>query len=148
MEYSIALPALEVAVMVIVPSATPQSVGSEEATLVMVGVTGSTRFTIAPVTSQDSSAFLTIILYGLLLPSSPVNEPPFCTQFRPPSMLYSNGAVPPLAVIVIVPFETPQSVGSVDATLVIVGAAGTDNITGLAASALVQLPSIFLTKTL
>ena len=61
MEYSIAFPALEVAVMVIVPSATPQSVGSVEATLVMVGVTGFVKFIIEPVTSQVSSAFLTKI---------------------------------------------------------------------------------------
>ena len=61
MEYSRALPALEVAVIVIVPSATPQSVGFVEATLEMVGVTGFVKFTIEPVTTQVVSAFLTMI---------------------------------------------------------------------------------------
>ena len=40
-----AFPALEVAVMVIVPSATPQSVGLVEITFVIVGCTGSVKFT-------------------------------------------------------------------------------------------------------
>ena len=46
-------------------------------------------------------------------------------------MEYSNGAVPPCAVTVIVPSATPQSVGSVKATLVMLGAFGISRMTGL-----------------
>ena len=60
-ENSNELPIEELAVMVIEPSATPQSVGLADATFVMTGATLSVKFTICPVTSQDSSAFLTMI---------------------------------------------------------------------------------------
>ena len=63
--------------------------------------------------------------------SKPTNEPPFLIQVVPPSIEYSRGAVPPDAVIVIVPSAIPQSVASVNATFVMLGAAGTVNIIGL-----------------
>ena len=50
--------------------------------------------------------------------------------------------------MLIVPSATPQSVGCVLATFVIEGAAGMSRITGLLPYAVLQLPSVFLTKTL
>ena len=57
----------------------------------------------------------------------------FANQFEPPSLENSKGAVPPIAVTVIVPSANPQLVGSVDVTFVMLGAFGTVKITGLVA---------------
>jgi len=65
-------------------------------------------------------------------PVKPLNTFDAC-QFVPPSIEYCNGAVPPVAVIVIVPFTDAQSVGSVEETFVIKGAFGAVNTTGLEA---------------
>ena len=51
-------------------------------------------------------------------------------KFKPPSIEYVNGAIPPFAFIVIIPFTTLQSVGFVATTLATVGAAAEDNTIG------------------
>ena len=106
------------AVTVIVPSATPQSVGSVEVTLVMLGAFGTSRITGLFVHGvlQEPSVFLTNTL-NVPAPN-PVKFGLNC-QFVPPSMLYSN--VAPVAVMRIEPSFTPQFEGSVDTTLVIIG---------------------------
>ncbi len=49
----------------------------------------------------------------------------------PPSMLYCNGAIPPTALIVIVPSITSHSVTFVLVTKSIAGASGNAKVTGL-----------------
>ena len=83
-----------------------------------------------------------------MVASKPANVPPLATQFPPPSIEYSNGAVPPVAVMVIVPSATPQSVGFVDDTFVMLGALGIDKLIGLVFQGVLQEPSVFLTNTL
>ena len=83
-----------------------------------------------------------------MVASKPANEPPFATQVSPLSIEYSSGAVPPDAVIVIVPSKAPQSVGSLEETFVILGALGTVKMTGLFAYNTSQEPSVFLTDML
>ena len=61
MEYCKAFPIEELAVMVIVPSATPQSVGSVPTAALKVGSTLSTNTSVVPTTIQVSSPFLTWI---------------------------------------------------------------------------------------
>jgi hypothetical protein len=63
-------------------------------------------------------------------PAKPLNTFDAC-QFMPPSIEYCNGAVPPVAVIVIEPSANTQSIGSVEDTFVIEGAFGAVNTTGL-----------------
>ena len=58
----------------------------------------------------------------------------------PPLIEYCKGAVPPVACMVIVPSVTPQSVGFVENTLVIDGAFGAVNITGLVGFKVTQVP--------
>ena len=77
-----------------------------------------------------------------------MNAPAFATQFVPPSIEYSNGAVPPVAVIVIVPSATPHSVGFEEATFVMLGAFGVTNTTGLLGFNTIQVPLSFLVATL
>ena len=66
----------------------------------------------------------------------------------PPSFEYSYEPCPPVAVTVIVPSVSPQSVGFVEDTFTMLGAVGAPNITGLSASKTKQVPSVFLTATL
>ena len=86
--YSKAFPALDVAVMVMVPSEIPQSVGFVDATAEIVGKTGSVKTTVCPNTSHVPSAFLTRISFGLSLAFKPLNTFDNC-HVEPPSLLYS-----------------------------------------------------------
>ena len=67
------VPVVPVAVTVIVPSVTPQFVGSVEATVEIVGNTGAVIITSASVVTQVPSIFLTLIWY--VPADKPVNEP-------------------------------------------------------------------------
>lgn len=66
-------------------------------------------------------------------------------QVVPPLMLYSSGAVPPVAVTTIEPLFVLQEVGAVGCTFVIVACAGAVTTTGL--DEIWQELSEFLTKT-
>ena len=78
-------------------------------------------------------------------PAKPENTLDVC--HAPPFNEYSIAPVP-VAVTVIVPSVTPQSVGFVDATFEMLGADGEVRTIGLLASAVTQEPSAFLTNTL
>ena len=106
------------AVTVIVPSATPQSVGLVEATFVMEGAFGISNMTGLLISGvlQEPSVFLTNTL-NVPAPK-PVKFGLNC-QFVPPSMLYSSDV--PVAVMTIEPSFTPQLEGSVATTLVMTG---------------------------
>ena len=142
-EYWIALPIGELAVIVIVPSATPQSVISVPTALVNTGGVLSSRTSVGPVTSQPPPAFLTAISYDP--PAKPVNI--FDDCHVPPFSEYSSAPFP-MAVTVIVPSTSPQLVGLVEATFVMLGADGDVRMIGLFASGVSQEPSVFLTNTL
>ena len=117
-EYSI-IPTPE-AVIVIVPSSTPQLFGLADVTFVMVGCTGSVKITSASVTVHVPSAFLTRI--GYVPPAKLVNKPPGC-QVAPPSIENCNEApFGELALILIPPSAKPQLLGSVGVTFTITGA--------------------------
>ena len=130
-----------VAVTVIEPSATPQSVGSEKATFVIEGAFGISRMTGLLISGvlQEPSVFLTNTL-NVPAPN-PVKFGLTC-QFVPPSIEYSNDA--PAAVMTIEPSSTPQLEGSVGTTLVITGCTLSVMITS--ASSTIQEPSVFLTR--
>ena len=103
-----------VAVTVIVPSLTPQSVGSVLEVAVTVGAFGASSITglLGSVTSQVPSWFLTNTVYepaGRLLKLLE-----FC-QFAPPLMEYSR--LEPVAFTVIEPSVVPQLLGSLALTL-------------------------------
>ena len=70
-EYCKPLPFGEVAVIVIVPSSTPQSVGCVEVAETITGATLSSNISHGPTTSQVPLAFLTMIQY--VPPAKPVN---------------------------------------------------------------------------
>jgi hypothetical protein len=72
-----------------------------------------------------------------------MNSPLLATQFIPPSFEYSNGASPPDAAIVIFPLLEPQSVGSVVATVIMLGELGCVKITGLLVLATEQEPKYY-----
>ena len=111
-------PCPPVAVMSIVPSAKPQSVGCVEATFVIEGALGTVNSTGLEVwaVTQLPSIFLTKML-NVPAPS-PVKLPLSC-QFVPPSIEYSN--VAPVAVMTIEPSFVPQFEGSLATTFVIIG---------------------------
>ena len=118
MEYSV-VPLPPDVVIVIVPSSTPQFVGSVLATLSITGGIGATRISSVSVTSQVPSMFLTLILYVPAI--KPVNVPD-CDQEAPSLIEYSTAPCALDAVIVIVPSLTPQSVGLVEVTDEMTGA--------------------------
>ena len=130
-----------VAVTVIVPSATPQSVGSVNAIFVMLGAFGAFKMTglLMYGVLHVPSVFLVMILY---VPAPKfVKLLPIC-QFVPPSIEYSK--LTPVAVIVIEPLLTPQFVGSTAVTAVIIGC--TLSVKVISASVTIQVPSAFLTR--
>ena len=154
------MPIGELAVIEIVPSATPQSLTSVLTADVKIGGVLSSITSIGPRLSQPPLAFLTLVSY--VPPHKPVNVPPLASQVRPPSFENSYEPDPPVAVMVNVPSQTLQSVGFVEATFVIAGAVGGVIMTGLkpfvllfrpcvAAAcvlATIQVPSAFLTNIL
>ncbi len=127
-----------------VPSASPQSVTSETVTPLVanVGATLSVSVTLGLEITQEPLSFLTRISYTP--PARPVKLPPLENQSVPPLMLYSKGAIPPEAVMVMVPSVSPQSVGSVKVTSVISGEFGATKVIWLMCCTK-HVPSSFLT---
>jgi hypothetical protein len=128
--------------MVIVPSNTPQLLGSVPTTAVITGATGATNVTVGKVVGQEPPALVTITLY--VPPARLVNEL-LAWNVAPPSIEYLNGAVPPVAEIVIIPSFKLQFVGFVEATFVTEGAFGAINTTGLLVYITGHVPFVFLT---
>ena len=136
------MPEPPVAVIVIVPSSTPHSVGCVSSIEVIDGADAELIITglFAQAVKHEPSVFLTKILY---VPSPrPLKVLDAC-QLIPPSI--ENSMLPPnVAAIEICPSATPQLVGALDTTLSIVGCVLSIKISFGAACS--QVPSAFLTR--
>ena len=124
----------------IVPSSTPQLVGSVLTILSIEGAEGGVNVIglSAEGVSQVPPTFLTITLY---VPPGRLEKLPFNCQFKPPSIEYSK--LVPVAETTIEPSSKLQFDGSVATTEMFVGATG--EVRTLAALDWIQVPSAFLT---